>query len=567
VFLTAAHLLSAAPVPPFTEQWMLLNRRARIFIGVCACLALPFVALAAPQAKPAAQAKPAPAKPAAQTKPAQGSLGSKDPGLFNLTGTIYFLTEKETRMPADLGTRKPEGTIYTDRIDVPVRRFTDGFPGITDRFAWFGVFYTGRFFIDVPGEYEWEIKSDDGSRLWIDGKQVIDNDGVHGFTPKVGRVQLTEGPHDIKLWYFQGPPTEIGFQLRVRLLGGAAAFKVFNLADFAGPMAEALKTLKAEATPDGIRVRLDAALLFDTAKWDLKPKAQQAIKNLSQVIAAYPGALIRVVGFTDSVGGDDYNLDLSRSRAASVKDALVALNPPAGVTFETEGLGKAKPVASNDTPAGRTLNRRVEVFIKPQAAATIDATALPGVQTLPKAPAAPPAQTVPPTPAAAPVAQAPPAAPPVQTPPAAPPAQVVAPTKVAPPVQAAPAAKAPPPPPSARAAATPAPKPNSPEMVAATNRVKYVIEQYAAALNGRNEQALGEVRAGVTDAERTLLQAREVKVSIEVSNVDVSGTTATASCRQTVEGTAADGKPIRTSGTIVLQLERRPTGWIVTDIK
>ncbi len=190
----------------------------------------------------------------------------------------------------------------------------------------------------------------------------------------------------MRLWYFQGPPTEIGLVLKVKPPN--AAPKVFNLAEFAGPMAEAMKTLKAEATPDGIRIRLDAALLFDTAKWDLKPAAQQAIKNLSQVVAAYPGALIRVVGFTDSVGGDDYNIDLSRSRATSVKDALMALDPPAGVTFETEGLGKAKPVASNDTPAGRALNRRVEVFIKPQAAAAIDATALPGVQTLPKAPAA-----------------------------------------------------------------------------------------------------------------------------------------------------------------------------------
>jgi outer membrane protein OmpA-like peptidoglycan-associated protein len=531
---------------------MPLNLRRRILACACACLILPVFAVAAPQAKPAAQAKPAPqAKPVAPPKPAaqtkQGSLGSKEPGLFNLTGSIYFLTEKETRMPGDLGTRKSEGTVYTDRVDVPPRKFTDGFPGITDRFAWFGILYSGRFFVEVPGEYEWQLQSDDGSRLWIDGKQVIDFDGVHGFGSKAAQVQLVEGPHDIRLWYFQGPPTAIGLQLKVKL-PGAAAFKIFSLADFAGPLAEALKTLKAEATPDGIRVRLDAALLFDTAKWELKPAAQRAIKNLSQVIAAYPAALIRIVGFTDSVGGDDYNLDLSRSRATSVKDALVALDPPAGVTFETEGLGKAKPVASNDTPAGRALNRRVEVFIKPQAAAAIDATALPGVQTLPKAPAAA-------------------AAPPVQPRPAAPPAQVVPPTQAAPPVQAVPPAKAAPPPPSARAAAPAAPKPNSPEMVAAANRVKYVIEQYAAALNGRDEQALGDVRAGVTDAERAILKAREVKVSIEVSSVDVSGTTATASCQQNIDATAADGKPIRTSGTATFQLVRQPTGWMITEIK
>lgn len=487
---------------------MPLNLRLRILAGACACLVLPLAALAVPQDKP-------------------GSLGSKDPGLFNMTGSIYFLDENEGGMPKDLSTRKPEGTIYTDRIDIPVRDFTAGFPGITKRFSWFGILYTGRFYTEVAGEYQWELTSDDGSRLWIDGKEVIDNDGVHGFRGETAAVQMAAGAHDLRLWYFQGPPTEIGLVLKVQPPNGA--LKVFNLTDFAGPMAAAMKTLKAEATPDGIRIRLDAALLFDTAKWDLKPAAQQAIKNLGQVVAAYPGALIRVIGFTDSVGGDDYNLDLSRSRATSVKDALAALNPPAGVTFETEGLGKAKPVASNDTPAGRALNRRVEVFIKPQAAEAIDATALPGVQTLPRAPAGPP-------PAAA--------APPVQAPPAAPPAQVAPPARVPPP-----------------------PKPNSPEMVAATNRVKYVIEQYAAALNSRNEQALGDVRAGVTDAERALLKARDVKVSIVVSSVDIGGTTATATCQQNIDAMAADGTPIRTSGTATFQLVRRPTGWVITEIK
>jgi outer membrane protein OmpA-like peptidoglycan-associated protein len=520
-------------------------------MAVLASLLLPCLAAAAPPAKPGVpatsspQAKPAaPAKPAPQTKPApakpkSGSLGSKEPGLFNLVGSIYFLVErKEIRMPADLATRKSEGTVFTDRIDVPVRRFTEGFPGITDRFAWFGILYTGRFFIEVPGEYAWQLQSDDGSRLWIDGKPVIDYDGVHTFGAKRATVTLTKGPHDIGLWYFQGPPTEIGLVMKVKGPGDKD-FAVFDLANFAGPMAEALKTLKAEATPDGIRVRLDAALLFDTAKWDLKPKAQQAIRNLGRVIAAYPAALIRVVGFTDSVGSDESNLELSRQRATSVRDALAALDPPAGVTFETEGLGETRPVASNDTEAGRALNRRVEVFIKPTPAATaFDATALPGVQNLPKAPA--------------PATQA------RSTPPAQPPAGVSPPTAPA---------KAPPPPTPGLAPAVPGPKPNSPDMAAAVSRVKYVVEQYAAALGNRDEQALGSLRTAITDAERTLLQARALKVSFEVASVDVVGTSATVAGQRSIEGTAADGSAIRGSGPVTLHLVRRPAGWTITDIK
>ncbi len=71
----------------------------------------------------------------------------------------------------------------------------------------------------------------------------------------------------------------------------------------------------------------------------------------------------------------------------------------------------------------------------------------------------------------------------------------------------------------------------------------------------------------MTDAERALLKAREVKMSIEVSSVDVSGTTATATCQQNIDATAADGKPVKTSGTVVFQLVRQPTGWMITEIK
>lgn len=470
----------------------MIAARGRRLLAVTACLA----ALA----------------PAAQAQTRAGSLGSKDPGLFNLTGSIYALEKNAEGMPPHLASRKVEGVIYTDRIDVPVRDFTEGFPGVTNRFEWFGVLYTGRFYTPAAGTYAWTLKSDDGSRLWLDGRQVIDNDGVHGFADKSAETTLTAGPHDLQLWYFQGPATEIGLQLLVKPPHGPE--KPFDLADYAGPMATAMKTLKAEATPGGIRVRLDAALLFDTAKWDLKPAAQQAIRNLGDLIAGYPRASIRVIGYTDAVGGDEYNLDLSRSRAQSVKDGLVALHPPEGVRFETEGRGKQNPVGSNETAAGRTMNRRVEVFIKPQAREIIEATAMPE----------PPAQ------------------------------------------------EAPPPEPAEREAAAPAspaeaPAPDSPEMIAATNRVKDVIERYAAALDARDKEALAEVRADLSAREQSLLQARTVKVTVTVERVTIGAGTATARCKQSVEATSAAGAPIRTEGEATFVLVRRPAGWVITEIR
>jgi outer membrane protein OmpA-like peptidoglycan-associated protein len=292
-----------------------------------------------------------------------GSFGSKSPGLFNLKGTIYFLPDTTESMPTDLEKLKPEGVIYTDRLDVPTREFTEGFPGVTNRFEWFGLLYTGQFQVDRPGAFTFKLVSDDGSRLWIDGKEVIDNDGTHGTLDKEGTVSLERGPHAIKVWYYQGPATELALQLFVVSPGGAE--KIFAVGDFAAGLSAAMKKVHAEATPEGVRVRMDAAILFDTAKSVLKPGARDTIQSVSELIAAYPTATVRVLGFTDAVGDDAYNLTLSEARAASVKAALLAAAPPRGVTFETKGFGKARPVASNDTEGGRAQNRRVEVYIVP----------------------------------------------------------------------------------------------------------------------------------------------------------------------------------------------------------
>ena len=289
----------------------------------------------------------------------KGAFGSKDPGLFNLKGTIYFLPDGTEKMPADLGSLKPQGVIYADRLDVPTRDFSEGFPGVTDRFEWFGLLYTGHFQIEKAGEYTWRLVSDDGSRLWIDDKEVIDNDGVHGTLDKAVTMTLSGGRHTIKVWYFQGPATEVALQLFVKPAGRQE--KIFGMTDYAAGAGK----VSAETTPEGIRVRMDASILFDTAKYDLKPAAREAIQAVSELIAGYPNATVQVRGFTDAVGDDAYNLKLSEDRAASVKNALVALGPPKGVAFETKGYGKANPVASNDNEAGRAQNRRVEVIIKP----------------------------------------------------------------------------------------------------------------------------------------------------------------------------------------------------------
>lgn len=103
-------------------------------------------------------------------------------------------------------------------------------------------------------------------------------------------------------------------------------------------------------------------VLFDTGKAELKGGAVVTISKIANFMKTYPTRTLLVEGFTDSRGSDSYNLDLSERRANAVRNALTA----GGVESErvqVRGYGESYPIASNDTPEGRQLNRRVEVII------------------------------------------------------------------------------------------------------------------------------------------------------------------------------------------------------------
>jgi outer membrane protein OmpA-like peptidoglycan-associated protein len=125
-----------------------------------------------------------------------------------------------------------------------------------------------------------------------------------------------------------------------------------------------IKDLKAEQTERGWVLTLRSDVLFDSGSSTLKPGARRAVDNLGQFMNRYPEREIAIEGFTDSVGAPEANRRLSESRAAAVKKALVAhgIEPS---RIDARGYGPAFPVASNDTPTGRQLNRRVEIVINP----------------------------------------------------------------------------------------------------------------------------------------------------------------------------------------------------------
>ncbi|MDR3718712.1 MAG: OmpA family protein [Bryobacteraceae bacterium] len=103
-------------------------------------------------------------------------------------------------------------------------------------------------------------------------------------------------------------------------------------------------------------------VLFDTGKYSLRPIAREKLAKVAGIVSGHPGLRLEVEGHTDSVGGDDYNQQLSEQRGGSVRDYLTAQGmAPASVT--SRGFGKTQPVASNDTAQGRQQNRRVELVI------------------------------------------------------------------------------------------------------------------------------------------------------------------------------------------------------------
>ncbi len=139
--------------------------------------------------------------------------------------------------------------------------------------------------------------------------------------------------------------------------------------------------LQTNDTARGLIVNM-SDVLFDTGSYTLKTGARETMAKISGILLAHPGLTLQIEGYTDSVGSDDYNQQLSEQRAGAVRDFL-AQEGVAASSITAKGFGKADPVASNDTPEGRQRNRRVEIVVN---GASIDATTPSAA--LPTAPAA-----------------------------------------------------------------------------------------------------------------------------------------------------------------------------------
>jgi OmpA-OmpF porin, OOP family len=119
------------------------------------------------------------------------------------------------------------------------------------------------------------------------------------------------------------------------------------------------------AIGSAMQLSLDSTVLFDTGQATLKPAARRDLDAVIAKLAAFPKARVTIEGHTDSVGTDTANQTLSQARARAVREFFAAAATLESLTFDSRGYGESRPVAPNDTDAGRARNRRVALVVVP----------------------------------------------------------------------------------------------------------------------------------------------------------------------------------------------------------
>jgi len=195
--------------------------------------------------------------------------------------------------------------------------------------------------------------------------------GLTGYSEKENIFQKQNKKYRISIWMQKA---------RVRLYQDET--KLFDLPkafNFPGVKMDRIRIEYGAALITNIRIAVGApdtrsklitegklvtyGIYFDVNKADVKPESYGTLKDIANVLNENPDVRVKIIGHTDSDGDDAKNLDLSKRRAESVKMELSKAFGIAESRMETDGMGETQPVAPNDTPVNKALNRRVE-FVK-----------------------------------------------------------------------------------------------------------------------------------------------------------------------------------------------------------
>lgn len=179
-------------------------------------------------------------------------------------------------------------------------------------------------------------------------------------TARLAEAHAAAKTDDARVAAGQGDRDKIQLAARTREVDTANVATTKATEESARLQAE-VDQLKAKPTPRGLVLTL-GDVLFDTGRAQLNPGSTRKLDQLAQFLTEHPERRVQIDGFTDSVGTESYNQDLSQRRADAVRSSLIARGIDSS-RIGSQGYGKGFPVADNTDSGGRQLNRRVEVVI------------------------------------------------------------------------------------------------------------------------------------------------------------------------------------------------------------
>jgi outer membrane protein OmpA-like peptidoglycan-associated protein len=152
------------------------------------------------------------------------------------------------------------------------------------------------------------------------------------------------------------------------VVGGAAGVLIGAKMDKnAQKIEEEIPGAKVERVDDGIVVTFDenSGVNFATNKYNINESSKETLDKLTGILREFPDTKVLVIGHTDSSGGDELNMTLSKNRAMSVTNYFTGAKKLYASRFTTNWFGENSPIATNDTAEGRAKNRRVNIVIVP----------------------------------------------------------------------------------------------------------------------------------------------------------------------------------------------------------
>jgi len=166
-----------------------------------------------PESEPQFEPKP-------ETNPPLADGNEKQPIFDNcearvdrsITADLYRLPEGTKSLP-DFNQMTPLKKVCLKQLDITNRDFTEGFPGVEGLVEWFALQIEFQIQVAQGGSYQFDLASDDGSKLYVNGDMIIDNDGQHSIEEVSGSVNLAPGLHSLRIEYFQGPRYRIALEL------------------------------------------------------------------------------------------------------------------------------------------------------------------------------------------------------------------------------------------------------------------------------------------------------------------------------------------------------------------